>query len=226
MWDVTTRGEKIPKSINNFFDFFTGLLGKNNDHLPPTTNTPDMGYPVVKYNNLSYSGNFLLYRTAQFEDMGTFNFHVEQFIIFMIAEGVCFREKSNDEDDQESGQGMCANGLAYGPPGIGKSKCHELPLSVFRHTFEKNTYSSAKADFGEQECADSFNNVAKYNDEAPALIAEGDSPKMMPEQQEKISQLKEALSDGKLTCNRLEKDLVTGRQVCNKYTTDVSMVPR
>jgi hypothetical protein len=110
VFDVLTRaGGRVPKAVGETMAQMVELLARNNQQLPKGS-----GVHVKQYRNLTYSGNYVLHLLEQFEQLGTFYFHAEQFITMLVLEGVNFRPRHEDDDDEQSNVGMCANLLNYG----------------------------------------------------------------------------------------------------------------
>jgi len=112
VFDVLTRPDgRLPKATGETMSQLVDILNKDEMlALPRGT-----GKSVIQYKNLTYSGNYALYLLDQFEQCGTYHFHVEQFITMLVLDGVLYRPRHEDDDDDDhSNVGMCANLLNYG----------------------------------------------------------------------------------------------------------------
>lgn len=219
-FDVLTRPDgRLPKATAETMAMFVDMLQKNHQKLPPGS-----GQPVVLYNNLTYSGNYALHVLEQFEQCGTFYFHVEQFITMMVLDGVLYRPAHEDDDDDQSNVGMCANLLNYGPPGVGKSNASLFFLSAYRYSYLTNTYSSLRSIYSNLPCSDFLNAKASYNDEAPAWIPESGG-KRAPQERDMIAHLKERLSSGRMAGERLVRDDSKGVHKTVNFNVDVQHAP-
>jgi len=109
-FDTMTRTNgRLPKAVAEMMGAFVDALKKSDGYLPAGT-----GREVVQYRNLSYAGNYALHVLGMFEQMGTFHFHVEQFVTMLVLDGVHYRPRHEDDDDDQTNVGMCANLLNYG----------------------------------------------------------------------------------------------------------------
>jgi hypothetical protein len=182
-FDILTRPDgRLPKATAETMAQFVDMLNRNDRRLPPGSDVP-----VVKYKNLSYSGNYAVHLLEQFELSGTFHFHVEQFITMLVLDGVLYRPAHEDDEDDQSNVGMCANLLNYGPPGVGKSNASLFFLNVYKFSYVTNTYSSLRSIYSNLPCSDFLNCKASYNDEAPAWIPESGG-KRAPQVREGVTQ--------------------------------------
>ncbi len=221
VYDVMTRPDsRLPKAWIDTMGEFVETLDKNSNILPLCTEKP-----VRQYANLAYSGNYALHVLQQFELLGTFHFHVEQFITMLVLDGVVFRPKHEDDGDDQSNVGMCANILNYGPPGIGKSTASLFFLTAFRNSYVTNTYSSMRSIYSNLPSSDFLNGKASYNDEAPAWIPENSHTKSAPQERDMIAHLKERLSSGKMNGERLVRDDSKGVHKTINFNVDVQNAP-
>jgi DNA polymerase III delta prime subunit len=195
------RSGLLPKSVRNTFVWFHERLKKCDGILFPED---QHALHAVKYGNLSYSANYALLMTSNFEKLGTFHFHCEQLFMFLISDGVAFRS-IGDDDEMRS---MVPNLIVYGPPGIGKSTAALLLMSVYKHTLKPFSYASHRADYGQKPSADYDNNICMYQDEAPAWLV--DISKLANGDSEKITQKKEQKSSGKMVGERMCQNPATG----------------
>jgi len=219
-FDIMTRKEgKLPKSWLETMSFFVELLDKNGGKLPAGTLAP-----VVCFKNMSYGGNYALYLLKQFELMGTFHFHVEQYVTMLVLDGVTHRPRSDDDDDDQTNVGMCANLLNYGPPGVGKSNASLFFLSAYVFTYVTNTYSSQRSIYSNLPCSDFLNFKASYNDEAPAWIPE-QAAKSAPQERDLIAHMKERLSSGRMNGERLVRDDLKNVHKTVMFNVDVQNAP-
>jgi len=219
-FDVMTRKDgKLPKSWLETMSFFIDTLDKNGGCLPAGT-----GQPVEAYRNLSYSANYALYLLKQFEQMGTFYFHVEQFVTMLVLDGVVHRPRSDDDDDDQTNVGMCANLMNYGPPGVGKSNASIFFLSAYKFTYVTNTYSSQRSIYSNLLSSDFLNSKASYHDEAPNWIPET-SAKSAPQVGDLIAHMKERLSSGRMNGERLVRDDLKNVHKTVMFNVDVQNAP-
>ena len=219
-FDIMTRKDgKLPKSWLETMRFFVDLLDKNGGKLPRGSMAP-----VVRYRNLSYAGNYTAFLLKQFEQMGTFHFHVEQFVTMLVLDGVAHRPRSDDDDDDQTNVGMCANLLNYGPPGVGKSNASLFFLAAYAFTYVSNTYSSQRSIYSNLLCSDFLNFKASYNDEAPAWIPE-QSAKSAPQERDLIAHMKERLSSGRMNGERLVRDDLKNVHKTVMFNVDVQNAP-
>lgn len=223
LYDTCTRKDgRLPKSWMETMKMFTDMLEENNNILPASVIEP-----VRKYRNLTYSGNYALHLLNTFELTGTFYFHCEQFVTMMVLDGVCFRPRNEDDDEDDVANGMCGNLLCYGPPGIGKSTASIFFLSAYKFTYIPNTYQSTRSIYSNLVCADFLDCQAQYNDEAPSWIpnssagGKGGSSNMP----ELISQLKERLSSGMMVGERLVRDDKKGIHSTVHFNTNKKQSP-
>jgi hypothetical protein len=94
-FDVLTRPDgRLPKATSETMAVFVDALAKSDQHLPLGSGTA-----VRVYNNLTYSGNYAMHVLEQFETIGTFNFHVEQFVTMLVLDGVLQRPRHEDDDE-------------------------------------------------------------------------------------------------------------------------------
>jgi hypothetical protein len=222
VYDVLTRPEgRLPKSISEMMRGFIFMLDKNSQQLPAGS-----GVNVVTYKNLSYSGNYAIYTLEQMEKIGTFHFHVEQFIAMLTLDGVNFRPRQEEGDEDASNMGMCANVINYGPPGVGKSNAYLFYLYALASAFVTNTYSSLRAMYSNLLCDDFLDCRASYNDEAPAWIPESSASKATPQEREQIAHEKEKLSSGKMSGQRLVRDDSKGIHKTVEFNVTVQNAPR
>jgi len=137
-------------------------------------------------------------------------------------DGVLQRPRHEDDDEDQSNVGMCANLLNYGPPGVGKSNASLFFLSAHTSTYVPNTYSSLRSIYSNLLCADFLNCKASYNDEAPAWIPES-SGKRAPQERDMIAHLKERLSSGQMRGERLVRDDSKGIHRTVMFNVDVQV---
>jgi hypothetical protein len=219
-FDIMTRPDgRLPKAWAESMAVLVDMLNKNNSILPPGSLVC-----VKEFRNLTFSGNYALYLLQQFELMGTFNFHIDQFITTLVLDGVAFRPRHEDDDDDQSNVGMCANILNYGPPGIGKSTASMFFLTAYKFTYVTNTYSSMRSIYSNLPCSDFLNGKASYNDEAPPWIPES-SHKSAPQERDLIAHLKERLSSGRMNGERLVRDDAKGVHKTVMFNVDVQNAP-
>jgi hypothetical protein len=129
-----------------------------------------------------------------FEKLGTYNFHVEQLMIFVQSSSVTKRPKRLVGDSQP---GMAIHMLNYGPPGVGKSNATELFLDACEQFVKRNSYSSLRSMYTNLPNSDYANGKLVVHDEAPPWVTDNMS-RSNNNNEEYIQQQKEKLSSGRM----------------------------
>jgi hypothetical protein len=187
------RNGFVPKAWQDNIRVFLDYIKSNDGKIPSWSRDT-----VVQYRNLSYSGNYVVSMLDLFEQLGTYNFHVEQFMIYVQASSVMKRPKKNVGDQQP---GMAIHMLNFGPPGVGKSNATELFLDILNTFCKRNSYSSLRSMYTNLPSSDYANGKLVVHDEAPPWVTDL-SQVRNGNNDEFVQQQKEKLSSGRMTGER------------------------
>ena len=192
----------VPKAWHDTIAAFISYLSVSGNKLMPFGEADDEEACAMKsfkrYENLTYTGNFVVSMLDLFEQLGTYNFHVEQLMIFIQSSSVTKRPKRLVGDSQP---GMAIHMLNYGPPGVGKSNATELFLDACEQFCKRNSYSSLRSMYTNLPNSDYANGKLVVHDEAPPWITDNMS-KSNNNNEEYIQQQKEKLSSGRMVGER------------------------
>jgi hypothetical protein len=239
VFDLMSRpGGRLPKSLSDSMAKLHRHLAANNGYLGmlPRLEDDDAGdaagpaaprrvlgtnTPVIRFANLTYSGNYMLYILQNFETSGSFYFHTEQLILMLVLDAVCYRKREGNVP-----AGMAAHMLNYGPPGVGKSTALQIFIEAYAKTMKTNSYSSARSIYSDLVCSDQMDNKALCHDECPAFIVQSDGgSKTSGVERDLIAQIKEKLTSGNMNGERLVRDENTGTYITKDYNVKMQYAP-
>ena len=218
IFDIMSRSDgRLPRSIIDSFSRLHIHLGLNNSYLSVLRDdgarTIGTNTNVIRFKNLSYSGNYLLYLMKMFEHSGSFYFHIEQLYILLALDSVCFRKMEGS-----SVVGMANHLICYGPPGVGKSMAMTIFIDAMSKTLKANSYSSTRSIYSDLHSSDQLDNRAVIHDECPAFIVEtSNAYGGSSNEKELVAQIKERLTSGNMHGERLTRDEDTGKFETKDY---------
>lgn len=204
---LSRQNAALPKSVGQLFRTFHDTLVANKNCLAPLVagkRQLGTGEDVIKFHNLTWSGNYLIYLMRHFELSGTFFFHTEQVVQLLTLGTASYRRRIGDRMAD-----MAAHLIQFGPPNMGKSESMRLWLSAFPATLKATSYTSARSFYSTLKCADALDHKAHVYDECPYWIVDSES-KASATQQQEIQQLKEVLTSGAMSGERLVRDETAG----------------
>ena len=223
VFDVMSRPSgNVPTAVKDLFSVFHACLAENQDYLAPVVNgvrQPGTGEPIVRYSNLSFSANYVLYILRNMESNGTFYFHIEQILLMMVLDTTGYRSRCGADLENQ-----CAHLINFGPPGIGKSEAGRILVEALSPIVKATSYASAKSHFAQLRSADQLDHKASVYDEAPEWIVNTAS-RPPPAQLEQVAALKERLTSGRMSGERLTIDPRTGVYETKDYNVRLEAAP-